>query len=229
MRLLFQAFKAINHQEYCERFLEGHVRVLEDYGITNISTNNRKWMTMDSVYVIIALTEDKKEIVGGIRIHIANEEEPLPIEKAVGSMDARVHHLINQYREEGTGELCGLWNAKSVAGYGVSLLLVRAGISLVNQVQIESLFTICGDYTLPMVNRVGFIVERSIGQNGEFLYPKENYIARVLRKMNAVTLETAEEYDRGRIIDLRENPVQTTEEIGPKGPLTIEYNLLLSN
>ena len=228
MRLIFQAFKATDNPEYCELFLEGHVRVLEDYGITNITTNNRKWMTMDSVYVIIALTEDKKYIVGGIRIHIANEDEPLPVERAIGNLDIRIHNLINQYKEEGTGELCGLWNAKSVAGYGVSLLLVRAGISLVNQIHIESLFTICGDYTMPMVNRVGFIVERSIGKNGEFFYPKENYIARVLRKMNAVTLETAEEYDKGRIIDLRMNPVQTTEEIGPKGPLTIQYILLLS-
>lgn len=229
MRLVFRAFKAIDNHEYCERFLEGHVRVLEDYGITNITTNNRKWMDMDNVHVIVALSEDTKTIVGGIRVHVANDETPLPVEKAIGEMDSRIHNLINEYRKDGTGELCGLWNSKSVAGYGVSLLLVRAGISIVNQIGIEALFTICADYTLPMVQRVGFIVERSIGSNGEFQYPKENYIARVLRKMNATTLETAEKHDKERILDLRANPVQTTNENGPKGILTIEYNLLLSD
>lgn len=79
-----------------------------------------------------------------------------------------------------------------------------------------------------MVNRVGFIVEKSIGNNGEFLYPKENYIARVLRKMNAVTLETAEEYDRNRILDLRNHPIQQTFEKGPKGELHVDYKLTIS-
>ena len=85
-------------------------------------------MNNKNIYVIVALTEDKKEIVGGIRIHVADGEDPLPVEKAIGSIDHRIHGLINQYLETGTGELCGLWNAKSVAGYGISILLVRAGI-----------------------------------------------------------------------------------------------------
>lgn len=80
-----------------------------------------------------------------------------------------------------------------------------------------------------MVNKVGFIVEKSIGNNGEFWYPKENYIARVLRKMNAATLETAQPYDKERILDLRKNPMQLTNEFGPKGLLKINYKLNLLN
>lgn len=124
MELHFIAFKAIDNREYCERFLKGHVSVLEDYGITNISTNNNLWMEMKNVFVIVAFYGE--EIVGGIRVHVADGKEPLPVEKAVGYIDCKVHQLINQYLETGTGELCGLWNAKSVAGYGVSLLLVRS-------------------------------------------------------------------------------------------------------
>ncbi len=227
LKLKMRAFRAINNTPACEEFLEGHVRVLEDYGITNISTNNRKWMEITSVYVVVATDESTGKVVGGIRVHIADGKEPLPVENAIGYMDDKVYKLIEKYKDLGTGELCGLWNAKSVAGYGVSLLLVRAGISIVNQIKINSLFTICGDYTLPMVNRVGFIVEKSIGNNGEFLYPKENYIARVLRKMNAVTLETAEEYDRERILDLRDTPIQQAFEKGPKGELHVDYDLTI--
>lgn len=225
-KITFQSFTAIHEPELCERYLEGHVQVLKDYGITNITTNNRLWMELPNVHGVVAIDEEG-EIVGGVRVHIADGVHPLPVEKAVGYMDAKVTAVINEYFDEGTGELCGLWNAKSVAGIGISLLLVRAGIAIVNQIKLGSLFTICGDYTMPMVRRVGFIVEDSLGNKGEFFYPKDDYIARVLRKMNAETLETADEYDRERILDLRYNPEQHTIEQGPKGEIDVDYHLLI--
>lgn len=225
-KLRFRSFTAIKDAETCEKYLDGHVQVLKDYGITNITTNNRQWMTLPNVHGIVAETEDG-EVVGGVRVHIADGVHPLPVEKAVGAMDPNVATIINEYFDDGTGELCGLWNAKSVAGIGISILLVRAGIAIVNQVRLASLFTICADYTLPMVRKVGFVVEDSLGRDGEFVYPNDSYIARVLRKMNAETLETAEEYDRNRIFDLRNNPVQHTFEMGPKGEVEIDYQLLI--
>jgi len=114
-----------------------------------------------------------------------------------------------------------------VAGLGLSLLLIRAGISIVTQVALDSLFTICADYTMPMVRRVGFVVEDTIGKNGDFVYPNENYIARVLRKMNAIKLETADELDRERIFSLRKSPEQIFVEAGPKGDLEIDYKLII--
>ena len=226
MKLTFRSFTAVNDPETCEEYLSEHVQVLKDYGITNITTNNRDWMSLPNVHGIVAETEDGK-VVGGVRVHIADGVHPLPVEAAVGYMDPRVAIVINEYAEHGTGELCGLWNAKSVAGMGISILLVRAGIAIVNQIELSSLFTICADYTLPMVRKVGFIVEDSLGNAGEFVYPNENYIARVLRKMNAETLETAEAFDRDRIFDLRTNPVQTTIETGPRGDIEIDYQLVI--
>ncbi|MDI1356569.1 MAG: hypothetical protein PSX36_16745 [bacterium] len=226
-KFIFRAFKAVDELETCKRFLEGHVKVLKDYGITNITTNNSVWMTNPSIYVIVAESPDGKEIYGGIRVHVADGNTPLPLEAAIGKMDQRVYEIIRSYIDSGTGELCGLWNAKLVAGYGLSLLLIRAGISIVTKINLESLFTICADYTMPMVKRVGFTVEDSIGDNGDFIYPNENYIAKVLRKMNAISLDSAEEYDKNRIIDLRDNPEQTYIETGPKGDMEIEYKLAI--
>jgi len=203
--------------------------VLTDYGITNITTNNRTWMDKNNVYVVVALNEDRSKILGGVRIHIADGKQKLPLENAIGKMDPKVYNIINSYMADGTGELCGLWNSKEVSGFGISLILIRAGISIVNQINLASLFTICADYTMPMVKRVGFTVEDSIGKNGEFVYPNENYIARVLKKLNAVTLDRAEEPDRQRIFSLRDNPIQFYKETGPKGEIEVDYNLLLSN
>ena len=221
----FRAFRAINDRKTCVEFLKGHVKVLVDYGITNITTNNEEWMSNPNVYVITATSNDTNEIVGGIRVHKADRIIPLPVEVAIGSLDARIFELIDIHVDEGTGELCGLWNSKAVAGLGISLLLIRAGISIVNQFNLASLFTICAEYTLPMVKRVGFIVEDDLGENGSFVYPNEKYIARVLKKLDAILIEAASSDDRNRIFDLRDIPIQKTLEIINDKSILIDYDL----
>lgn len=226
-RLTFQAFHAINNRELSERFLEGHGRVLQDYGITNITTNNKKWMDIAGVYGIVAKDEEG-EIVGGIRIQMADGIHPLPVEAAISHIDKRIHDVIRKYSDNGVGELCALWNAKSVAGQGVSVLLTRAGISIANQMRCGTMVGICADYTLKMFRQVGFVVDESLGEHGEFVYPNENYIARVLGILNARNLETAEPYDRERILSLRNDPQQVFQENEGKADLEINYQLILT-
>jgi hypothetical protein len=223
----FRAFRPVDEPETCRRYLAGHVQVLTDYGITNITTNNNIWTTSKAVYAVVAESEDGSQVYGGVRVHMADGIHPLPVELAIGKMDPKIYDIIKDYSSQGTGEICGLWNSKEVSGLGVSLILIRAGISIVNQLAMDSLFTICADYTMPMVSKVGFVVETDLGKDGDFIYPNENYIARVLRKMNAVTLDTADEINRIRIFDLRDNPEQIYIEQGPKGPFKCIYELLI--
>lgn len=229
MKLRFRAFKATENRELCEKYLEGHVQVLVNYGITNITTNNRDWMDWDTVYCVIAEKEDGT-VVGGVRTQIADGNNPLPVEKAIGKMDPNIHTIVQQYLKEGVGELCALWNAKEVAGIGLSIMLVRAGISTLNQINCRTLMGICADYTLKMFRKVGFVVDTSLGQGGEFVYPNENYVARVLGILNARDLSTAEEYDRVKMLDLRQNPVQIALETGPNDvQIEIDYRLLIKD
>lgn len=225
MRLTFRAFKASENRELCEKYLEGHVQVLVNYGITNITTNNKDWMNWDTVYCVIAQKDDGS-VVGGVRTQIADGTNPLPVEKAIGRMDPKIHDIVKQYFSEGVGELCALWNAKEVAGIGLSIMLVRAGIAMLNQIKCNTLMGICADYTLKMFRKVGFVVDNSLGNKGEFVYPNENYVARVLGILNAKDLSTAEEFDRKKMLDLRTNPVQTCTEIGAND-ITIEIQYLL--
>lgn len=229
-RLCFRAFRAISEPETCNKFLEGHVTVLKDYGITNITTNNSEWMSNPNIYGIVAEIYPDMEVVGGIRVQISDEQNWLPVEKAISKMDPRIHDIVKQYRENGgVGELCALWNAKRVAGIGISVLLTRAGISMANQLDFGTLVGICAEYTLEMFRRVGFVVDESLGIKGEFQYPNENYIARVLGIMNAATLSTAHDYDKMRMESLRLFPEQLTVEQGTKEKIEIQYQLTLPN
>jgi hypothetical protein len=226
-RLLFRAFRAIDDIETCQSYREGHVKVLMAYGITNITTNNDDWFYNPNIYGIVAEDPITHEVVGGIRMQISDDDHYLPVESAIGKMDPKIYSIVENFRNNGgVGELCGLWNAKSVAGVGISVLLTRAGISTTNQFECETLMGICAEYTLTMFRNVGFVVDNSLGLNGQFPYPNESYIARVLGIMNANTLSTANEYDKNRMQSLRKDPTQIIVEQGTKSTIEVEYKLI---
>ena len=227
-RIIFKAFRAIDELESCFVYKEGHTSVLKDYGITNITSNNDEWMKNPNMYCIVAISDLSKEMIGGIRVQVSEEGTWLPVERAIGKMDNRIYDIVRNYRlNGGVGELCALWNSKSVAGIGLSILLTRAGISITNQLNINTLVGICGEYTLKMFQRVGFVVDHNLGLNGLFPYPKDEYTARVLGILNSSTLDTADPYDKERIEFIRRHPDATASEQGTKSILEIEYQLLI--
>ena len=161
LKIKLHAFGAAKDRASCEDFLSGHQKVLKDYGIENITTNSESWFDNPNVYGVLAVDQQTGEIVGGIRVHKADGAHLLPVEEAVGDLDPAVHEIVERYTEDGVGELCALWNSRSVAKIGISTLLTRAGISIINQLDFRILMGICADYTLPMFTRVGFVVDNS--------------------------------------------------------------------
>jgi hypothetical protein len=229
-KIKITAFRAINEPQKCEVYLAGHTQVLLDYNVMKITSYNKSWMSNPSAYIIIAEDETTSEMVGGIRVEVAKGLFPLPIETAIGGMDPHVYDLVENYAiHGGVGELCGLWNSKSVKGIGISFFLTRAAIAIVNQLKFKTLVGICAEYTLKMFTDVGFIINTQVGDRGKFPYPDERYITRALGILNAETLETASSFDKVRMLDLRQRPVQTAEEIGPKGVVQINYNLVVTD
>jgi hypothetical protein len=208
--------------------MEGHMNVLKIYGITEITTANTDWFYNPASYVLLAETQDSQKTVGGVRVHVAGGTQPLPIEDAVSELDGSIHDKVKTNAIKGTGELCGLWNAREVAGMGISGLLMRAGISITTQVKLSSLFALCAPVTVPMVGKVGFVIEKSLGKDGTFFYPKSDLIATAVMIHDLITLDHAENAERQAIFDLRKNPRQSRLETGNKGELEIEYNLMLA-
>jgi hypothetical protein len=223
----FRAFRAINELDTCQRFFDDHINVLTLYGVTKVTSANSDWFYNPGSYVVIAELSTG-ELVGGIRVHLVGGSQPLPIEEAIGEMDPKIYLLVEEYGKKGAGELCGLWNSRKVAGMGISVLLTRAGVAIATQINANTIFGICADFTLPMFKSVGYKVEESLGDHGKFYYPKEDFNANALI-MDAVSLKGASEYDKNLIFALRENTKQTRLEQGPKGPLEIAYNLEISN
>ena len=219
-----RAFRAIDDPRSCELFVEGHKRVLTSIGVEKVTSSNNDWVHNPAAFVMIVESLDKGHIYGGARIHVAGGTEPLPIEQATGALDPSIYDMVYQYAQKGTGEGCGLWNSREIAGYGIgSIFLTRVGVAMSTQIGLDSLFGLCAPYTVKMAQSVGYEIEEGIGKNGTFYYPKLDLVATVL------ILSVADEENREAINSLRSNLTGVRIEELRKKRIEIHYDIEIPN
>src|SRR5690554_893819 len=226
-----RTFRAPDDYEACEKFIIGHKKLLEIFGITKITSNREDWV--DDYDSIVILVEDKetKIVYGGARLQVVSGKYPLPIENALGKYDNRIYEMVHRdHLDGGICELCGLWNSREVAGMGIgSYILSRVGASISVQLPVKSIFVLCAPITVRMGKRVGAVVEDTLGNEGLFYYPKDDLIATAMRLRDINDLSNADSSEQEKILSLRKNPHQFIMERGPKGTFEVEYNLKIPN
>jgi len=221
-----RAFRAIDEPETCELFIQGHTHVLTSIGVTKVTSSKNEWAQNPAAFVIIVESLDRKRVYGGARVHVAGGSEPLPIEQATGAMDPDIFNLVWSFAKYGTGELCGLWNSREIAGYGIGcIFLIRAAVAIAYQIGIQSLFALCAPYTIKPVECVGMELENSIGNDGTFYYPKLDLVATTMILKDVPTLHKALEEDKVAIFKIRENLNITREEELRRKKLIIHYEI----
>ncbi len=135
--------------------------------------------------------------------------------------------MVAEYAKNKTGELCGLWNSKDIAGHGLSILLTRMGVALARMLDMGSLFVLCAPYTVAMAKTYGFVIETSIGKEGTFYYPKLDLVATSLVINDVPLLSTAAEEQRQEVVNLLNKPIQQIFAEGPKGQACVNIDLTL--
>ncbi len=226
-KLKITVFRAVDNNSLCQKYVDGHVRVLAIYGITMITSAKIEWFQDPDTYVILVESQSGDKIYGGARIQVARGLYELPIENAIKKFDPSVLSIVSENIPAGTGELCGLWNSREVAGLGIgSIYLGRVGVALAMRLRLNTLFALCAPATVKNCMRVGFSVETRLGDNGGFFYPKEGLVATAVTLHDVQELSLAEQEERGKIFDLHQNPIQEKEDFSPRGKkLEIDYNL----
>ncbi|HEY1010928.1 MAG: hypothetical protein ACO1NS_01410 [Daejeonella sp.] len=225
-----RAFRAIDDPRSCELFVEGHKRVLTSIGVEKVTSSNNEWVNNPAAFVMIVESLDKKHIYGGARIHVAGGTEPLPIEQATGALDPAIYDMVWDYAQKGTGEGCGLWNSREIAGYGIgSIFLTRVGVAMSTQIGLDSLFGLCAPYTVKMAQSVGYEIEEGIGNNGTFYYPKLDLLATVLILRDLKDLSAADAENKAAIMSLRENLQGVRIEELRRKKIEIHYDIEIPN
>jgi len=228
-KLRIKVFRAVDNVDLCQKYVDGHVRVLAIYGIAMITSAKVHWFEDPDTYVILVESQDGEKLFGGARVQVAKGRYELPLENALKKFDPSVLDLVKENTPMGTGELCGLWNSREVAGLGIgSIYLGRVGVALAMRLRLNTLFALCAPATVKNCMRVGFLVEDRLGDKGGFFYPKEGLVATAVTLHDVQSLTHAETEEREKIFDLCDNPVQEKEDLSPRGKiLEIDYNLLL--
>jgi len=221
-------YRAIDDTESCHKFITGHRHVLENIGVTKVTSSKDAWMHNPGVYVLIVEDTEDGRVLGGARVHVASKEYPLPVEEATSFIDPKVVNVIGAHIEEGTGEICGLWNSREVAGMGIgAVFLTRAAVAISTQIGLKSLFALCAPYTVKMAENVGYEIETSVGNQGTFYYPKLDLVATFMILRDVDVLSKAVPEERDPIMELRENPVMERTEIYRRREVRLFYQLKL--
>ena len=226
MKVRVRIIKANEDPEATEKYILGHFKVLETYGVTKVTSADTAWRADPNVYLVLVEAIDDKRILGGARIQLNSIAYPLPLVEATKELDKRILDYMSPFGLLEVAELCGLWNSKEVAGYGIgSIYLGRVGVAISSQLDVKRLVAFCSPATLRNCYKVGFKIITTLGENGKFFYPKEGLIATALEITDLVELQHAHPEDRDYIFNLRQNLTHLSQESGPKGSMDIEFDL----
>lgn len=216
-------FWARDNKFLCEEFSVGHENVLKEYGYEHLKTNNRNWHSDKDTYVVIA--KMGKTAVGGLRFKIKRKDILLPMEQVILPLDKRFADYMLAVSGEGAFEICGLWNSKLVGGMKLSYFLSRLGVVMAPVFDWKVSMCFMATYTFRIPRRLGYDLVTSIGQDGYFNYPTEEYQAGVWAHSNIIHLGNCVDSEKERVLSLRDNRFQTFREENTGNGLLIEYNL----
>ncbi len=226
MRYVFRAFRAVEDSESSKAFHDGHTKILTELGIVSLTSSYPIWMEDPNV-LVINVTQENGEVVGGIRVHKYDGSFELPIMSAIKDQDSGIVDFIESKKIlSGVAESCGLWNSKKVFGRGLSPLLARSSVSLTSSFDVNCLVCFSAPYTLKMIKSLGFNEIQSVGENGKLPYPTEKFISSALFIDDIYKIETATPENLERITSLITTPKQIFLESSQGKEIEIDYNLL---
>lgn len=230
MKINIRVVRAITNMEVTEKYIDGHYRVLETYGVTKVTSADRSWVNNPNVYLLLVEMAETGRIVGGGRIQMRSENFPLPLEGAIFEKDASIVDFMSQFNDLEVAEYCGLWNSREIAGYGIgSIYLIRIGVALASFLNLKNLMAFCSPVIVKKAESVGFEIITSLGEEGKFLYPKEGLIATIMEIKDVNDIPTAVDEEKDFIFNLRTHPVQFKKDTSRRGDLEISYDLAIQN
>lgn len=228
MKVKIRVVKAVNSPEETDKYIQGHFKVLESYGVTKVTSADRSWVNNPNVYLLLVESEDGENILGGGRVQLRDTKFPLPLEGAIFEKDERIVDYMTRFDSLRVAEYCGLWNSREVSGYGIgSIYLIRIGVALTSFLNLNCLMAFCSPYTVANSQAVGLRIIEEIGDKGTFLYPKEGLVATIMEVDDVQTLHRAKDEDREFIFDLRQNPKQIKTLNSKMGDMEVEFDLNL--
>ena len=221
--------RASHDPRLCKKLLEGHKRVLEAYGIKNLSSFRTDWFRRDDVLLIAVLTPDGEKVLAGARLQPGMVANDFPLHQAVGHMDPKVGEFLEEIIPEKTYELNALWNSIELAGMGLgSEFLIQVSMAAMPLLGARHLVALTSPVTRRWRKKHGWHLREDLGDEGFFVYPKDSLRATVEHFMHPDFHQNVDPDVQVLMQAIRNRPEDVTTFVhGPKGQLTIRLNLTI--
>lgn len=221
--------RANQDERLCHKLLEGHKRVLEAYGIKNLSSFRTDWFRRDDVIVIAAMTPDGERVMAGARLQPGAVANDFPLHQAVGHMDSKVGDFLEDIIPEGVVELNALWNSIELAGMGMgSEFLIQVGMAALPMIGVKHLVALTSPVTRRWREKHGWRLHEEFGEEGYFVYPKPSLRASVEHYIHPDFEADVAPEVLALMSSVRQRPEGVTTHLhGRKGELRIRLNLTL--
>jgi hypothetical protein len=162
-KVKIKSFKASDDVMACMHFFEGYGKVLNK--ISHPSTNYQEWFGSKDVYGV--LVEYNSEIIGGLLLFCPESTKTcFPFEKLIQGTFSN-HQLKTKNLIPPCAEIFAVWTAELASGWGLSYLLIKAGLCLSHHLKIEKTYYLIAEYNIRMAERLGM---EPLKQNGSGLY-----------------------------------------------------------
>ena len=221
--------RASQDTRLCNRLLNGHKRVLEAYGIKNLSSFRTDWFRRDDVYVIAVLTPDGERVLAGARLQPGSVANDFPLHQAVGHLDDQVGEFLASIIPEGAYELNALWNSIELAGMGLgSEFLIEVAMAALPLMDAHHLIALTSPVTRRWREKHGWRLREELGDQGYFVYPKPSLRASIEHYKHPEFESNVQREVQELMASIRKRPQDVTTYVqGPKGQLKIRLNLTI--
>lgn len=219
--------RATQDQRLCKRLLQGHKRVLEAYGIKNLSSFRTDWFRRDDVILIAVLTPDGERVLAGARMQPGNVANDFPLHQAVGHLDSGVSEFLENIIPEGAYELNALWNSIELAGMGLgSEFLIEVAMAALPLLDAKHVVALTSPVTRRWRKKHGWRLRSELGNQGYFVYPTPALKASIEHYVHPDYQVDAQADVQELMASIRRRPEDVTTYVeGPKGQLKIRLNL----
>lgn len=205
LHLRLRVLHAIDYPEIAEEFQFKHSQVLERLGVKGaIKSACEDWWKSDGRYIFITEHTATSEIIAGMRIDVRTPKNAIPAEAFISHV--RPHFFDQHEQSQSLAECCAWWVDANFAKRDLPLIMLRSGVAIASKLRITSLLGFAHQYTIKIMEDVGFKVVNDQGLSYSFIYPDHRYTSTVVRIKDTLNLTDLPEHQRNQILDLRHNP-----------------------
>lgn len=191
------------HPETSYDFGVHHINVLKYFGVTGLTSVDKKWRRNPNCNVFIAETTDTNELVAGIRIDAHGPGFPIPLEDALGNSVPEVGVRIRKWASDGgVGEVAGLWVDRKWSKAGLPIHLLRATAAIAPLTGTKHMVGFANKYSRKTLEAVGFRKQSDFENDGNFFYPDPRYLT-IIMHVDCKQLDYIDREDYQAIMAMR--------------------------